>query len=142
MNPEFSGVERRLERLKECLLNLEPLKEEELDTFLGDPNLRAIAERNLEVAAQCCIDICNRIISIEQFEKPRDSFEAIMRMGEMGVMPLAFAQQFAPLSGFRNILVHSYLEIDWKEVYANMQNTSSLYEFIGYVKNWMKRRSP
>jgi len=26
MKPEFSGVERRLERLKECLLNLEPLR--------------------------------------------------------------------------------------------------------------------
>ncbi|WP_448337943.1 hypothetical protein [Chloroflexus aurantiacus] len=27
-------------------------------------------ERNLEVAAQCCIDICHRIITLEGAQKP------------------------------------------------------------------------
>jgi uncharacterized protein YutE (UPF0331/DUF86 family) len=55
--------------------------------FDDDPYLRDVVERNLEVAAQCCIDICNRIIAIEEAPKPRDYYEAIRRLGEVGVLP-------------------------------------------------------
>jgi uncharacterized protein YutE (UPF0331/DUF86 family) len=54
-----------LEKLKKCLAKLEPLRNKPLDEFAADPYLQDIVERNLEVAAQCCIDIANRIISIE-----------------------------------------------------------------------------
>ncbi|MBW1669757.1 MAG: DUF86 domain-containing protein [Deltaproteobacteria bacterium] len=115
MKPEFSGIERRLQRLRECLLKLEPLKEKEKSEFVRDPYLRDIVERNLEVAAQACIDIANRIISIEHLEKPRD--------------------------GFRNVLIHEYLEIDWEEVYQNLQGLKDLYSFLDYVREWMKSKN-
>lgn len=139
MKPEFSGIERRLERLKTCLLKLEPLKTKAQEEFLQDPYLQDIVERNLEVAAQACIDIANRIISIEQLEKPRDYYEAILRLGEAGVLPHEFAQRLAPLAGFRNILVHEYLEISWDEVYQNLQELGDLYTFVDHIKGWLKR---
>jgi len=57
MTPEWNGIERRLERLKGCLLKLEPLKTKTSDEFASDPYLKDIVERNLEVAAQACIDL-------------------------------------------------------------------------------------
>ena len=141
MKPEFSGVERRLERLKTCLLKLEPLKTKEKEEFLKDPYLRDIVERNLEVAAQVCIDIANRIISIEQLEKPQDYYEAILRLGEAEVLPRDFAQRLAPLAGFRNILVHEYLDISWDEVYKNLQELGDLYKFMDHVKQWLRKGS-
>ena len=57
MTPEFSGIERRLDELNERLRRLEPLKERARTAFRDDPYLRDIVERNLEIAAQCCIDI-------------------------------------------------------------------------------------
>ena len=50
--------------------------------------------------------------------EPRDYYEAIVRLGELGVLPPEFAAHLAPLAGFRNILVHEYLEVDWLEVYG------------------------
>ena len=138
MKPEFSGIERRLERLNQCLLKLEPLKNKEKREFLEDPYLQDIVERNLEVATQACIDLANRIISMEQLEKPRDYYEAILRLGEAGILPLEFSQRLAPLAGFRNILVHEYLDIDWDEVYQNLQEMRNLYQFMAYVREWMK----
>jgi len=123
------------------LLKLEPLKERSKDEILEDPYLQDIVERNLEVAAQACIDIANRIISLEQLEKPQDYYEALLRLGEAGVLPREFAQQLAPLAGFRNILVHEYLDIDWDEVYANLQELGDLYRFMDHVKEWLDRRS-
>ena len=77
------------------------------------PYLKKIVECHIEVAAQACIDIANRIISVEQLGKLRDASGAIEILGEIGVLPREFAQSLAPIAGFRNILVHEYLEIDW-----------------------------
>ena len=49
--------------------------------------MRDIVERNLEIAAQCCIDISHRVISLEDARKPADYYEAILLMGELGVFP-------------------------------------------------------
>ena len=72
MTEEFRGIEQRLERLKKSLTKLEPLKERDKDEFFQDDYLQDIVERNLEVAIQSCIDIANRIISLEGLEKPKD----------------------------------------------------------------------
>lgn len=96
--------------------------------------------RNLEVAAQCCLDISNRIISLENAPKPRDYFESLLRLGEINVLPLEFARRLAPLSGFRNIFVHEYLDLDWKYVLDNLHHIDDLTTFANYVRAWMGRR--
>ncbi|MCK4355486.1 DUF86 domain-containing protein, partial [Candidatus Bipolaricaulota bacterium] len=67
-----------------------------------------MVERNLEVAAQACIDIANRIISMEQLEKPRDAYGAIEMLGKVGVLPRELAERLSPIADSRNILVHEY----------------------------------
>ena len=62
---------------------------------MKDPYLRDIVERNLKIAAQCCIDISHRIISLEKAQKPQDYHEAIIRMGELAVFPVDFARKLA-----------------------------------------------
>ena len=53
MTVEFSGIERRLDELSERLARLHPFLDKARPEFDGDPYLRDIVERNLEVAAQC-----------------------------------------------------------------------------------------
>ena len=139
MKPEFSGIERRLDRLNECLQKLEPLRDRTLNDFLGDGYLRDIVERNLEVAAQCCIDIAHRIISLENAPRPGDYYEGLLRLGEIHVVPMGFAQRLAPLGGFRNVLAHEYLDINWRYVYDNLQRLDELRQFADYVRQWMSR---
>lgn len=139
MKPEFSGIERRLDRLSVCLKKLEPFRSKKKEELLSDTYLKDIIERNLQVAAQAVLDISNRIISIEGFEKPLDYYEAIIRLGEAGILPMDFAQTLAPLAGFRNILVHDYMEIDWDEVYNNLQQIQDLFKFMDHVKAWERQ---
>jgi uncharacterized protein YutE (UPF0331/DUF86 family) len=117
MTSEFAGIERRLDELSERLARLQPLRDKTRSDFDADPYLRDIVERNLEVAAQSCIDISRRIISLKGARKPVDYYDAILRIGELNVLPADFARHLAPLAGFRNVLVHEYLTIDWDEVY-------------------------
>ena len=109
--------------------------------MLKDPYLQDIVERNLEVSAQAVIDIANRIISIEGLENPRDYYEAIIRLGESGILPKDFAQHLAPIAGFRNILVHDYMDINWDEVYNNLLQLNDISHFIDIVKAWMRQKA-
>ena len=140
MGPEFSGIERRLDELSARLARLEPLKSRSKAEFDAEPYLRDIAERNLEVAAQCVLDISHRLISLAGGPRPRDYYEAILHLGELGVLPPDFATHLAPLAGFRNILVHEYLEVDWQEVYRNLQQLGDLARFAELVREWLRRQ--
>ena len=95
---------------------------------------------NLEIAAQCCIDISHRIISLENARKPIDYYDAILRMGELGVLPPGFARHLAPLVEFRNILVHLYLGVDWDHVYRNLQELEDLERFASLIRVWLQQR--
>jgi uncharacterized protein YutE (UPF0331/DUF86 family) len=141
MAPEFSGIERRLDELSERLARLRPLQSKSRADFDEDAYLRDIVERNLEIAAQCCIDISHRIISLENALKPSDYAEAILRLGELGVLPPDFARAIAPIAGFRNILIHEYLGIDWDIVYSNLQQLDDLDRFGKLVRLWLRQKS-
>jgi len=131
-----------LDELSERLARLQPLGDKTRSDFDEDPYLRDIAERNLEIAAQCCIDVSHRIISLEGARKPVDYYDAILRMGELGVLPADFARYLAPLAGFRNALVHEYLTVDWDEVYGALHRLEDLERFSECVRLWLGQRAP
>lgn len=139
MTGEFNGIGRRLDELSERLARLRPLTAKTRADF-ADPYLRDIVERNLEVAAQCCIDISNRIIALEGARRPADYFEVILALGELGVMPADFGRHLAPLSGFRNVLVREYIDIDWDQVYEALHRLEDLERFASLVRRWLRQR--
>jgi uncharacterized protein YutE (UPF0331/DUF86 family) len=130
-----------LDTLCERLGRLEPLRAKSKAEFDADPYLRDIVERNLEVAAQCVLDISHRLISLAGSQRPRDYYEAIVSLGELGVLSPDFARHLAPLAGFRNILVHEYLEVDWREVYRNLQHIDDLARFADLVREWLRQQN-
>jgi uncharacterized protein YutE (UPF0331/DUF86 family) len=103
--------------------------------------LRDLVERNFEIAVQCCIDISHRIIALEKARKPVDYYEAISLMGELGVLPVDFSRRLAPIAGFRNVLAHEYLSVDWDRVYAHLQNLDDLIRFDSLVRKWLVKRA-
>lgn len=140
MDTEFSGIERRLDELSERLARLEPLRSRSLADFQEDAYLRDIVERNLEIAIQCCIDICNRIVALENLRKPADYYEGFVILGEAGILSMDFAKNIAPIAGFRNVLVHEYLKLDWELVFENLQKMDELAEFYGSIRQWLNSR--
>jgi uncharacterized protein YutE (UPF0331/DUF86 family) len=77
---------------------------------------------------------------LEQAQKPSDYYEAIMSMGELGVLPPDFARNLAPIAGFRNILIHEYLSVDWDYVYRYLQNLGDLERFADLIREWLAQR--
>lgn len=61
-------------------------------------------------------------------------------MGELGVIPLDFARRLAPIAGFRNILIHEYLNVDWGIVYSSLQDLGDLEHFSALIQQWLAQR--
>ncbi len=85
--------------------------------------------------------MANRIISIEDAQKPRDYYEAFLILGNIQALPSDFARKMAPVAGFRNILVHEYIGLDWDLVYDHLHRLEDFYEFEEYIKKWARRES-
>ncbi|MFB6262957.1 MAG: DUF86 domain-containing protein [Bradymonadaceae bacterium] len=120
---------------------MEPLTEKPRTDFRNDPYLRDIVERNLEVAAQAVIDICHRALAVEGASSPEDYRDAILRAGEIGLIDTEFAEELAPLAGFRNILAHQYAAIDWDLVYQHLQKLDVFDRFASAVREWLEART-
>lgn len=68
-------------------------------------------ERGLQVCIQNCLDVATHLAAAAGRDVP-DYATAIDRLAELGVLSPEFARRFRGIAGFRNVLVHGYLEVD------------------------------
>ena len=118
----IDSVNMHLEKLMEFINKLKSyvgITAEELKT---NDIKQAVVERNLELAAQSCIDIAEHLIADQRLKISGDSHESIVRLGEAKIIDPDFANQFAGVAGFRNILAHEYMDIDYEKVADNLNN--------------------
>jgi len=115
-------IRRRLNRLDEYLAVLRRLRERPQAEFVSDPILYGSAERFLQLAIESLCDMGSHMIvdgrlgAIETYaDIPR-----ILRRHE--IIPAESAETWIRMIGFRNILVHDYLEIDRRIVHNVIQN--------------------
>jgi len=96
----------------------------------GDRELLWMVERGLQLCAQNALDIATHLVAAAGHDVP-DYASAIDRLGELGVLPVALATRFRTIAGFRNVLVHGYLDVDL-EIVAEALHTR-LDDFIEFA---------
>ncbi len=132
-------IDSRLKRLESCQRRLGELAKQGLNEFLGDEVSIDLAERNLQIGIQCLLDIGNHIIAERGFQLPESNEDIFRILGKHGVIPKDFASKIEGMAGFRNILVHDYLEIDPKKVYQNLLNALKDFdEFARYIVGYIE----
>jgi uncharacterized protein YutE (UPF0331/DUF86 family) len=110
------------------------------DAYLTDPFVQDVVERNLQVASQVVLDVCTHLIAAQGWESPDTYEDAIVTLARHGVIPNALADSLRGLAGFRNILVHEYLEVDSQIVYVIATDHLDDYEeFARCVVVWVER---
>ena len=111
---------RRLAHLEQVLRHLRRLATVDLAQFLGDAGLQAQAERWLQVAAECALDLGNHVIADRGWRTPATNREVFQVLQEQGSIDNALASVMAGWAGLRNILAHMYLEIDHARLHHTM----------------------
>lgn len=92
------------------------------DEFLGDEDLHQLAARYLQLACECMLDLSQHVVADEGYRQPRDYKDAIEVLREEGVVDADLAERLKGWMGFRNVLVHVYLDTDHRRTYRAIQH--------------------
>jgi len=101
---------------------------------------RWMVERGLQLCAQNALDISTHI-AVGMGRDVPDYASAIDALADIGVLPRPFAADFRGMAGFRNIIVHGYLDIDIEILHQVLnQRLNDFGEFSKLVEQFLRAR--
>lgn len=107
----------RLARIREHLRHLSRLDAMSREQFLAAPVEQHAAERELGVVIEACLDIGHHVIAREGFRRPGDYRDVFVILRENAVVEEPLGRRLEEMAGFRNRLVHAYLDVEPGRVY-------------------------
>jgi uncharacterized protein YutE (UPF0331/DUF86 family) len=124
------ALSSRLSALENYLAELRSIRGRSREEFVSEPALHHLAERLLQLACECVLDVVHHIIADLGLRQPTSYKDAIDVLREQGLLTDELGAQLKAWMGFRNVLVHFYLKIDHGRSYdAIVQDLSQLEEF-------------
>lgn len=134
----------QLRLLNQYLTILNKIKTENRDMFLNDEILQGAAERYLQLSIETCINIGNRILSLEQFNHninpPQTYADIFENLSLIGIIDKDFSVELKNMAKFRNKLVHSYWEIDHSFVYDLIQTKlNDIIKFMSITSDYINK---
>ena len=95
-------------------------------------------ERGLQICVQNCLDVATHLAAAAGRDVP-DYATAIDRLVELEALPGDFARRFRSVAGFRNVLVHGYLEVDPVLVHRVLnERLVDFRDFAGHVQAYLQ----
>ena len=110
-------IRRRLNKLDEYLSYLEKVQQTDRQDFLNNIEIWASSERFLHMAIESINDIAEQ--GYGMVEEYRD---IPILFFEQGLIVDELTEIWIKMTGFRNVLVHDYTDIDRSEVYKVLNN--------------------
>ena len=130
-------LQRHLIALKQTVVSLRRYSSETAASLAADRDRRWAVERGLHLAAQSALDIAGHFNSALG-EDPATYAASIDGLVHAGILPAPFGEQFRRIAGFRNVLVHGYLEVDLNVLTSVLRNQLSDFDrFAEFVDQWL-----
>ena len=139
--PDARVVARHLVALRKALAVLRRHAGVSSGSLGTDAERRWAIERGLQLCAQNALDIASHISSAAGLD-PGSYGSSIDRLVEAGALPQSFGGRLRGIAGFRDVLVHGYLEIDL-DLLARMlsERLDDFEEFACHVEHWLNTRA-
>lgn len=136
-------IDRHLKDLERMVAALQRHQDKSLDELCADQLVSLAVEHALQRAIQNLLDISMHLLSGSGINDWDDYRGAILKLGETGVLPPAFAEQICGMAGLRNILVHGYLEIDIEKVWDILHHRLDDFRtFARHVVEYLEGKDP
>ena len=137
--PDPEVIRRHLAAMREALSNLRRHAGHNASELRADADLRWTVERGLQLCVQNALDIATHLAAASGLDSP-DYATAIDRLAEIGVLSQEFASSLRPMAGFRNVLVHGYLQVDLGVLERVLsENLQDLDQFTVEVEAYLVR---
>lgn len=127
-------LERKLKALERYLSKLEGFGQHPEEVFIADEAMHDLAAHYLHLAVEVASDIGNHIIADQGLSTP-DSYRDIFHiLASAEHLDAELAERLGDWASFRNVLVHDYLEVDFKLVFSAIRDElSDLHRFASHV---------
>ena len=130
-------VDRHLIALRQALAGLRRHAGVSPQSLRADPDRRWAVERGLQLCAQNALGVASHLGSAAGLD-PTTYGSSIDCLVEAHVLPPAFAERFRGIAGFRNVLVHGYLDVDLDRVAGMLTGRLDDFEqFACHVERWL-----
>ena len=130
----MKSIERKIKSVEERVQRLKSLSQKtaSFQEYQGSADEKDVAERNLQVAIEACLDIGKIIISNEGLDEPKDNKGIFPVLAKAGIIESKTLVFLIPMAGTRNILVHGYDKIDDSLVYGILKR--HIDDFMVFLK--------
>jgi uncharacterized protein YutE (UPF0331/DUF86 family) len=115
-------IARHLEQLRLYLERLAELQQYSREALKSDWHVQSMVERNLQLAIEAVISIAEQVIASLSLPTPQSGREALSTLADAAVLTHDLAKALGQAVGFRNIIVHQYMNIDYDLVYEALQS--------------------
>ena len=140
--PDTDLVLRHLHALDEALTSLRAHRGPTIEDLERDKDERWIVERGLQLCAQNVLDVATHLAASSGYDVP-DYASALDRLEELRVLPPEFVQRFRGIAGFRNVLVHGYLDVDLRVLHTVLRERFDDFgEFARLVRRYLDALPP
>jgi len=114
-------IHKRLGKVDEYLTILKKIQRYALDEFLDDPEKYGSAERFLQLTIEALNDIGSHLVADLNLGIVDSASDIPRLLCENGYFSEELQEIWIRMIGFRNILVHDYLDIDRRVVHEVLQ---------------------
>lgn len=131
-------LRKRLGRLEEYLGILGHISRYSFDEFMAEPERYGAAERFLQLSIESVNDIGNHVVSDLKLGEVNWQSDIPQLLAKHGYLTDEMEQMWVRMIGFRNILVHEYMDVDRRLVYEVLQNNlGDFRELITVLSSWL-----
>jgi uncharacterized protein YutE (UPF0331/DUF86 family) len=110
------------------------------DEVESSPILRRLLERSYQLIIEAVVDICKQIVSAKGWGPVYTSRGFIEECGKHGVVGEDIARELSRSIRLRNIIVHRYLNIDYKKLYIEAKKLINMVrEFEKQLVQYLKK---
>jgi len=115
-------IRKRLNKLEEYINILRSLQKYSFEEFISNPEHYGSAERFLHLAIEAITDIGNHVIADLNLGEVNWFRDIPVILTKHKYLSEELKEKWIKMIGFRNTLVHEYVEIDLQIVYDVLQN--------------------
>ncbi|MCX7969355.1 MAG: DUF86 domain-containing protein [Armatimonadetes bacterium] len=139
LSEEF--IVRALSELERVAQELEKYQGTTADAMATNLSLRWVIEHGLLSGLTILFHVAEHILS-NAFHRAPETYEGLLaELCSVGVISQTLYQQLKGAGGFRNVLVHEYLEIDLNEVANALNKAPTVFRSFGVeVLSWLKQK--
>lgn len=131
-------VRRLLQRVSDDLAYLHRQSHLDRTMLVQDFERLAALKYVFLTAIEGCLDVAQHLCASEGWGPPESNADAIRVLGRHAVLDPGLAEVMARAVGFRNLLVHRYVDIDDEKVVGFLDRLDDLTGFVAEVATWVE----